>query len=150
MDSIDDMKSRKNQYYTSDFPKGSTPINQKNEVFDLTKLQEYPLRLLRICHNHGQNKVLCFREIKVEDIFVFGENYPGKYMLIGKMNRSNLSKEYIIENVEELYNAIEKYIAGALFKRLDPLGYFLVSFNRVFDLREYKRLFAKSEPMQTK
>lgn len=116
-------------------------------IFDLTKLKDYPLRLLYIEKNENNKKVLSYQEMTIIEFFPKeGKKYM-KYVLIGNSNRRNLSSEYIVETVEELYNAIQKYIARSLRKRYDPLEYYFIAFTKIYDLRAYKRLFAKDLPI---
>lgn len=114
------------------------------EIFDVTKLDEYPLRLLQIQKTEDEKKKLYFDELKGYELF----NQHSKYVVIGDVNRRNINMNFIAEEYESLYSAIEIYIAHALTKRYDPLGYFLVGLERIYELRAYKTLLGKVSPLQ--
>ncbi len=114
------------------------------EIFDVTKLNEYPLKLLQIKESEDENKKLYFDEIKGYELF----NKHSKYVVIGDVNRRNINMKFIAEDYESLYSAIEIYIAHTLTKGYDPLGYFLVGLERIYELREYKKLLGKAAPLQ--
>ncbi|MCE7737508.1 MAG: hypothetical protein GPJ54_21640 [Candidatus Heimdallarchaeota archaeon] len=122
-------------------------FSQHTNIFDLTKLEDYPLRILYIEKNKNHKKALFYKDVGITEFFPIEGNETVKYVLIGNTNRTNLSSEYIVETVEELYNAIQKYIAASLGRRFDPLEYYFIIFTKIYDLRAYKRLFAKDLPI---
>ena len=89
-------------------------------------------------------KMLYFTDLQGHELF----NKHQKYVIIGELNRTEILKEFIAEDYEELFYAIEKYIGKSLLRRIDPLGYFLVGVNRIYELRPYKRMLGKIKPVE--
>lgn len=120
-----------------------TKARVKEVVEDLTELQFLPLRKLIMAKNIDDKKKLAFIDVSEADLFA----EPTKYVLLGEVNRTSLSQDYIVHNLTELYNAIQKYIITALQKRTEPLEYYLVEVDRLYDLRPFKRLLSKQKPV---
>jgi len=138
------LNGRKSQYNTRTIRNHrvvSPELEDKLEIFDLSKLSEFPFRLLEIEKTDGRDK-LNFRNISETQLF----EAHSRYVIIGEANRRGISKEYIAFDHKQIYEAINRYILKALLKRHDPLGYFLVPLDRIIELRPYKRMLRTAPP----